>query len=253
MSCPSPTATSAGGPVSSTTASGGSSRPTSWPCGTAVAVRSRSRCGWAAGGPRTASGLRSASGSPVRIVTAEGERQVGDVDRARAPEQVHAGASYLHQGQHWRVVDLDLEVGVARVEPDDGATYTVARRGHADPAPRGRRRARGRAERACTSASAEVHTTVVGYQRKDALTGALVHTEALDLPTSTLVTRAIWYVVGHDAGGRGGDRSGPAAGCAPRHRARRHRDAPAVRDLRPLGRRAACPPPTRWTPSSPPS
>ena len=30
---------------------------------------------------------------------------IGDVDRARAPEQVHAGASYLHQGQHWRVVD----------------------------------------------------------------------------------------------------------------------------------------------------
>jgi DEAD/DEAH box helicase domain-containing protein len=40
-----------------------------------------------------------------------------------------------------------------------------------------------------------VHTTVVGYQRKDAITGALVHAEALDLPTSTLVTRAIWYVV----------------------------------------------------------
>ncbi len=149
--------------------------------------------GWPAHGV----GLRSASGAPVRIVTAEGERPVGDVDRARAPEHVHTGASYLHQGRHWRVVDLDLDVGVARVEPDDGATYTVPRRDtqirllevDAD-------RAVGRAH--LHLGVAEVHTTVVGYQRKDALTGALVHSEPLALPTATLVTRAIWYVVEHD-------------------------------------------------------
>ena len=80
------------------------------------------------GWPSHRVGLRNAAGAPVRIVTREGERPVGDVDRARAPEQIHAGASYLHQGQHWRVVELDLDVGVARVEPDDGSTYTVPRR-----------------------------------------------------------------------------------------------------------------------------
>jgi DEAD/DEAH box helicase domain-containing protein len=139
-------------------------------------------------------GLRSASGSPVRIVTAEGQRPVGDVDRARAPEQVHTGASYLHQGQHWRVVELDLAAGVARVEPDDGSTYTIPRRDtqirllHVDAD-----RQVGRAR--LHLGTAEVHSTVVGYQRKDALTGAVVRSEALDLPPATLVTRAIWYVV----------------------------------------------------------
>ena len=63
------------------------------------------------GWPSHGVGLRNAAGAPVRIVTREGERPIGDVDRARAPEQVHAGASYLHQGQHWRVVELDLDVG----------------------------------------------------------------------------------------------------------------------------------------------
>jgi DEAD/DEAH box helicase domain-containing protein len=150
-----------------------------------------------AGWPAHGVGLRSAAGAPVRIVTAEGERPVGDVDRARAPEQVHEGASYLHQGQHWRVVELDLDVGVARVEPDDGATYTVARRDTQI------RLAEVDATRTVGNAclhlgAAEVHTTVVGYQRKDALTGAVVHSEALELPTATLVTRAIWYVIGHD-------------------------------------------------------
>jgi DEAD/DEAH box helicase domain-containing protein len=146
------------------------------------------------GWPSHGVGLRNASGAPVRIVTAEGERPVGDVDRARAPEQVHRGASYLHQGQHWRVVDLDLDTGVARVEPDDGATYTVPRRDTrirllgADAA-----RDVGRAR--LHLGGAEVHTTVVGFQRKDALTGGVVERQALDLPTSVLVTRAVWYVI----------------------------------------------------------
>lgn len=147
-----------------------------------------------AGWPSHGVGLRNASGAPVRIVTAEGQRPIGDVDRARAPEHAHEGASYVHQGQHWRVVDLDLDAGVARVEPDDGSTYTVPRR---DTQIRllevDAHRAVGLAH--LHLGTAEVHSTVVGYQRKDALTGALVHTEALDLPTATLVTRAIWYVV----------------------------------------------------------
>jgi DEAD/DEAH box helicase domain-containing protein len=81
------------------------------------------------------------------------------------------------------------------VEPDDGATYTVARRDtqirllEVDAT-----RSVGRAH--LHLGAAEVHTTVVGYQRKDALTAELLHSEALDLPTSTLVTRAFWYVIG---------------------------------------------------------
>jgi len=155
------------------------------------------------GWPSHGVGLRNASGAPVRIVTAEGQRPIGDVDRARAPAAVHTGASYLHQGQHWRVVELDLETGVARVEPDDGATYTVPR---SDTQIRllavDASRSVGRAH--LHLGTAEVHSTVVGYRRKDSLTGAVVTTEALDLPSATLVTRAIWYVVEpevvHEAG-----------------------------------------------------
>lgn len=174
-----------------------------------LAVRHRGRrqepiAVWVGSGwPSHGVGLRSASGAPVRIVTVEGERQVGDVDRARAPEHVHEGASYLHQGQHWRVAELDLEGGIARVEPDDGATYTVPR-AHTeirllevdDERPVGRAHLH--------LGSAEVHTTVVGYQRKDSLTGVLVHSQALALPTSTLVTRGIWYVVEHEVLGEAG-------------------------------------------------
>ncbi len=97
-----------------------------------VSVRRRGRrreplAFWAGSGwPAHGIGLRSATGRPVRIVDQE-QRPVGDVDRGRAPEQVHPGATYLHQGRHWRVTSLDIDAGVAEVEPHDGATYTVAR------------------------------------------------------------------------------------------------------------------------------
>jgi DEAD/DEAH box helicase domain-containing protein len=163
-------------------------------------VRHRGRRGepmavWdGAGWPSHGVGLRNAGGAPVRIVAAGSERAIGDVDRARAPEQVHPGASYLHQGEHWRVVELDLDAGVATVEPDDGATYTVAR---TDTRTRllevDAHRRVGAAQLAL--GTAEVESRVVGYQRKEALTSALVATEPLDLPPATLVTRAVWYVL----------------------------------------------------------
>ena len=139
-------------------------------------------------------GLRSAGGPPVRIVAAGDGRWIGDVDRARAPEQVHTGASYLHQGEQWRVRTLDLDQGVAEVEPDDGLTYTVARR---DTATRllweHARRTLGAAE--VVLGDVEVEGRVVGYQRKETGSGRVVGTERLDLPPSTLCTRGVWYLV----------------------------------------------------------
>jgi DEAD/DEAH box helicase domain-containing protein len=163
-------------------------------------VRHRGRRGepiavWdGAGWPSHGVGLRNAGGTPVRIVAAGSERAIGDVDRSRAPEQVHAGASYVHQGEHWRVVELDLDVGVATVEPDDGGTYTVAR---SDTRTRllevDAQRSVGAAQ--LFLGCAEVETRVVGYQRKETLSSALLASEPLDLPPATLVTRAIWYVI----------------------------------------------------------
>ncbi len=145
-----------------------------------------------AGWPSHSVGLRSASGAPVRIVTADGGRTIGDVDAARAPEQLHPGASYVHQGDHWRVVELDLGTGRAVVAPDDGATYTVART-ETQTLLLAEDRVRRVGRATLTLGSVEVTSRVVGYQRKEAMTGTLVGSEVLDLPPATLETRAIWY------------------------------------------------------------
>jgi DEAD/DEAH box helicase domain-containing protein len=146
-----------------------------------------------AGWPSHGIGLRTSAGAPVQIVDLAG-RPVGDVDRGRAPEQVHPGASYLHQGTQWRVAALDLDAGVATVEPDDGLTYTVPRSTtHIALRREDAMRAVGGA-RLCLG-EVEVSSTVTSYVRKEVHSGRTVVTEALDLPTSTLVTRAVWYTI----------------------------------------------------------
>jgi DEAD/DEAH box helicase domain-containing protein len=145
--------------------------------------------GWPAHGV----GLRVGAGGEVSIRTVDGEA-VGTVELARACEQAHPGASYLHAGQSWRVVSLDLEGRTAVVEPDDGLTYTIARTDvdirivHRDAT-----RPVGALE--VGLGTVEVHQQVTGYQRKDALTGESLGVTSLELPRSTLCTRAFWYVV----------------------------------------------------------
>lgn len=163
-------------------------------------VRHRGRRGepiavWnGAGWPTHGVGLRTAGGRPIQIVDAATGDRVGDVDRSRAPEQVHPGASYLHQGQPWRVVGLDLDAGVATVERDDGLTYTVARTSSSV------RLLEVDEQRELGAGSlhlgtVEVCSRVVGYQRKEVLTGAVVAAEPLDLPESVLTTRAVWWTL----------------------------------------------------------
>jgi DEAD/DEAH box helicase domain-containing protein len=158
-------------------------------------VRQRhTRAYWAGRGhPSTGMGLRSGSQHEVRIAFADGTL-VGTVDGARACELVHPGAIYLHQGRPHRVMDLDLDDGVAIVEPDDGRTYTLAR---TDVALRllsvDRTQPLGLLELGL--GAVEVTSRVTGYQRREVLTGTILGHEDLDLPPSQLVTRGYWWVV----------------------------------------------------------
>jgi DEAD/DEAH box helicase domain-containing protein len=149
---------------------------------------------WAGRGfPAHGIGLRSGSGGEFRIVREDGT-PVGTVDEGRAFEVVHPGAVYLHQGQAFRIVELDLVDRQAIAEPCDGGEYTVTRtESDVRLTETERRRSVGRTELAL--GGVEVTVRVVGFQRRDRFTGEMLGTEPLDLPTTTLTTRAIWYVV----------------------------------------------------------
>ena len=145
------------------------------------------------GTPAPGIGLRSGSPDEFRIAEADG-RLVGTVDGSRAFEQVHPGAIYLHLGQQYRVVTLDLDDRVALVEPVVVDEYTQVRSQMqvsilgADDL-----REVGRSE--LFLGPVEIATEVVGYERHDSRTRRLIGREELTLPPARLVTRAFWYTI----------------------------------------------------------
>jgi DEAD/DEAH box helicase domain-containing protein len=142
--------------------------------------------------PASTISLRSAGGAPITIVETGSGEVIGTVDAARAPATVHPGAIYLHQGESYRGVDLDLVQGVALVEPFNGAEYTQPRTDtdievleelETVPLPRS----------ALSLGRVVVTRQVVGYERRRIGTGELLGYGDLDLPPQRLATVAYWY------------------------------------------------------------
>ncbi len=143
------------------------------------------------GSPANRAGLRSGSSGEVLIAFADGT-PVGTVDVSRAPEVVHPGAVYLHQGRPLRVIALDLERREAIVEPDAGLHHTQAR-SSVDLRILGTETTRTVGALEVGLARVEVTSQVTGYQEREVISGELVGSHDLVLPSTTLVTRGVWW------------------------------------------------------------
>lgn len=135
--------------------------------------------------------LRSASGGEVRIVNTD-DQLIGTVELARAGNLVHPGAVYLHRGQPWKVIDLDLTAREAIVEPDDGNTWTQAR-SQIGIEVLGTTTSKQVGQSMLHLGQVRVTTQVIGYQLKELATRTVLANEDLDLPPQDLVTNSIWY------------------------------------------------------------
>jgi DEAD/DEAH box helicase domain-containing protein len=144
--------------------------------------------------PAGAIGLRNIGGPPVTIVERGTGQLIGTVDFARAVPTVHPGAIYLHQGESYKVDDLDLDDSVALVTSFKGAEYTQIR-DDIDIAildemarvelPRG----------ALSLGRVAVTTQVIGYDRRRIGTGELLGFHELDMPPQRLLTVAYWFTL----------------------------------------------------------
>jgi DEAD/DEAH box helicase domain-containing protein len=138
--------------------------------------------------------VRNAGGAPVTIVEADTGQVIGTVDRSRAPSTVHRGAVYLHQGESYRVLELDLDGGVALVEDARGDEYTQARKDTDIQVLEPLRRA-DLDRSARWLGRVAVSEQVVGYERRKVGSGELLGSEELDLPPAHLTTIAYWYTL----------------------------------------------------------
>ncbi len=145
-----------------------------------------------AGMPFHRIGLRSASGGELRIVGADSGDLIGTVEMTRAAHLVHPGAVYLHRGQSFKVLDLDLAARTATVEPDDGSTWTQAKSTiNIEVLDTATAKEVGRST--LHLGRVRVTTQVIGYQVKATGSRETLATEDLDLPPEELVTTSIWY------------------------------------------------------------
>lgn len=158
------------------------------------------------GSPAPTIGLRSTGAGEFRIMRvdepspsdADHRRLIGTVSESALYSSTHVGAIYLHQGNAWRVVEIDHAARLVGVEPDPGDTYTVpsstkivAITDVSTSVDHG--------SWASHVGAVDVSTRVTGYQVRSTTTHETLHREDLDVPEAVLSTRAIWYTITPDA------------------------------------------------------
>jgi DEAD/DEAH box helicase domain-containing protein len=143
--------------------------------------------------PAARFGLRSTSPDVFTVVETETGSVLGTIERERAYHTVHEGAIYLHLGESYRVLALDLGARSALVEPFSGDYYTQAKK---ETMTSIEETLRGERRLGLDLAFGRVSVTeqVVGYQKKSIRDQSTLELVGLDLPETTFDTEAVWYV-----------------------------------------------------------
>ena len=136
--------------------------------------------------------LRSTARDGFTIVDLASGELLGTVDASRAFNTTHQGAVYLHGGRAYEVEALDLDARRALVRPFEGDWYTQAKRETDMHITRldDRREWLG-----VTLSFGTVLVTeqVVAYQSRRLADHEVLDLVALDLPSTSFETQALWY------------------------------------------------------------
>ena len=137
--------------------------------------------------------LRSTGPESFTVVEASSGTVLGIVEEARAFSTVHEGAVYLHLGESYRVLELDLGSRAALVEPFTGDYYTQAKIETTTAIVEPRRSDR-RLGLDLSFGSVVVTDQVVGYQKRSIQSGESLELVPLELPQTEFETEAVWFL-----------------------------------------------------------
>jgi DEAD/DEAH box helicase domain-containing protein len=137
--------------------------------------------------------LRSTGPEAFTIVDGSTGALLGIVEEERAYSTVHGGAVYLHLGESYRVVALDLAARAALVEPFSGNYYTQAKK-ETTTAIVEPQRVEPRLGLELAFGRVVVTEQVVGYQKRSIQTQESLELVALELPQTEFETEAIWFL-----------------------------------------------------------
>ena len=142
--------------------------------------------------PAARVGLRSISPNAILVVERGSGQVLGVVEEERACSTVHEGAIYLHLGQSYRVVSLELAMRTALVEPFAGDYYTQTKR-ETMTAIEDVARTESRLGVELSFGTVSVTEQVVAFQKRSVRTQESFDLVLLDLPPQTFSTEAIWF------------------------------------------------------------
>jgi DEAD/DEAH box helicase domain-containing protein len=137
--------------------------------------------------------LRSASPDSVTIVDGTTGTLMGIVELERAYSTVYEGAIYLHLGEPYLVLELDLDTRHAIVEPFRGDYYTQAKK-ETTTAIEEELRAERELGVELSFGRVSVTEQVIAFQKKSIRDGTTLDLVPLVMPESTFDTEAVWFV-----------------------------------------------------------
>jgi DEAD/DEAH box helicase domain-containing protein len=136
--------------------------------------------------------LRSTTPDSFTVVDVDSGSMLGLVEQERAYSTVHQGAVYLHLGDAYQVLELDLRARTALVQPFSGDWYTQAKK-ETNTVIEETLRSERRLGLELSFGRVSVTEQVIAYQRRSSR-GEPIDLIGLDLPETTFDTEAVWYV-----------------------------------------------------------
>ncbi|MFZ5774949.1 MAG: DEAD/DEAH box helicase [Thermodesulfobacteriota bacterium] len=134
------------------------------------------------------------SGQGFVISEAGSNEVVGQVDGGRVLKECHPGAVYLHQGQTWLVLDLDLP-GHRVVATRRQVNYFTRTTGGKETEILEEYERRQTRYFSIAVGRLRITETVTGFERRLVRGQKLISRESLDLPPQVLDTEGVWLIV----------------------------------------------------------
>ncbi|WP_418285282.1 DEAD/DEAH box helicase [Halorubrum sp. DTA46] len=150
--------------------------------------------------PQQAVNLRTAEDREVELIDESRNETVASLGFGDALRDAHPGAIYHQQGRTYEVTTLDLDRNVAELQHSwaDYYTQTLSEKDIVVNDDVGEHALTARPDVPVRFADVTVTERITGFERKDAATGESLGESSLDLPETSLRTKALYFPVPTD-------------------------------------------------------
>ncbi|MFC6753275.1 DEAD/DEAH box helicase [Halorubrum tibetense] len=150
--------------------------------------------------PQHAMNLRTAEDREIELIDRSSGESIASLGFADALRDAHPGAIYHQQGRTYEVTELDLDRDIAELDASwaDYYTQVLSEKGMVVNEDLAERTLPARPDVPIRFADVTVTEQITGFVRKDATTGTSLGESTVDLPETTLRTKALYFPVPAD-------------------------------------------------------